>query len=117
MSYSVAISVFSLRGLRKGRGGWARNVGHEHDFCRAQKAENTDPRTNSAVKYATARGNLKSEDEKPININNFSGLFREWVGVKFVYVLPFSGKKRETHKHNSQELSGKGRKSPWTVPG
>ena len=29
---------------------------HEHEFSQAQKAENTDPRTNYAVKYATARG-------------------------------------------------------------
>ena len=34
--------------------------------------------------------------KKPININNFSGLSREWVGVKFVYVLPFLGKKGNT---------------------
>ena len=61
VSYSVTISVFSLRRWRKGRGGWARNVGHEHDFCRAQKAENTDPRTDYAVKHATARGNLRGD--------------------------------------------------------
>ena len=30
--------------------------GYEHDFCQAEKAGNTDPRTNYAVKYATARG-------------------------------------------------------------
>ena len=34
----------------KGRGGCARSFGHEHDFCQAGKAENTDPRTNYAVK-------------------------------------------------------------------
>ena len=28
------------------------------DFCQAQMAENTDPRTNYAVKYAAARGHL-----------------------------------------------------------
>ena len=28
------------------------------DFCQARKAKNTDPRTNYAVKYATARGRL-----------------------------------------------------------
>ena len=58
MSYSVAISVFSGGGWRKGRGGCVRTIGQEHDFCQAQKAENTDPRTNYAVKYATARGHL-----------------------------------------------------------
>ena len=59
MSHSVAISVFSLGGWRKGRGGCVRNIGHEHDICQAQMAESTDPRTNCAVKYATARGHLK----------------------------------------------------------
>ena len=34
------------------------SFGHEHDFCQAEKAENTDPRTNYAVKYASARGLL-----------------------------------------------------------
>ena len=58
MSYSVAISVFSLGVGRKGRGCCVRSIGHEHDCCRAQKAENTDPCTNYAVKYATARGHL-----------------------------------------------------------
>ena len=64
MSYSVAISVFSLGGWRKGRGGSVRNIGHEHDFCQARKAENTDPRTNYAVKYATAGGHLTQGKEK-----------------------------------------------------
>ena len=57
MSYSVAISVFFLGGWRKPTGGSVRNYGHEHDFYQ-QKAENTDARTNYAVKYATARGHL-----------------------------------------------------------
>ena len=34
------------------------SIGHEHEFCQAQNAENTDPRTNYAIKYATARGHL-----------------------------------------------------------
>ena len=55
MSYSVAISVLSLRGLEEGGGG------HTHDFCQAQKAENTHARTNHAVKYATARGHLNKQ--------------------------------------------------------
>ena len=54
---------------------------------------------------------------KPINMNNFSGLSPEWVGVNFVYVLPFSWGKRETHKQNSQEIPGKGRDSPRDSPG
>ena len=39
MSYSVAISVFSFKGGRKGRGGCVRNIGHEHEFCQIQKAK------------------------------------------------------------------------------
>ena len=34
------------------------SLGHEHDFCQAGKAENTDPRTYYAVKYAAVRGHL-----------------------------------------------------------
>ena len=52
-----------------------------------------------------------------ININNFAGLSRKWVGVKLFMCFPFSWGKRETHKQNSQEISGKGRESPGTVPG
>ena len=51
--------MFSLGGWRKGRGGCVRNIGHEQDSCQAQKGENTDPHTNYAVKYATARGHLR----------------------------------------------------------
>ena len=51
----------------------------------------------------------------------FSGLSRERVGVEFVDVLPFSWGERETHKQNSQEISGKrlgqSRDSPWIIPG
>ena len=43
----------------KGRGGCVRSFGHEHDFCQAEEAEKTDPRTNYAVKYAIARGHLR----------------------------------------------------------
>ena len=32
------------------------------DLCQARKAENTDPRTNHAVKYATAHGRLRNHD-------------------------------------------------------
>ena len=41
----------------------ARKIGHEHNLCQAQKAQNTDPRTNYAVKYATARGHLRKTQE------------------------------------------------------
>ena len=58
VSHSVAISVLSLGAWRRARGGRVRNIGHEHEFCQAPKAENTDPRMNYAVKYATVRGHL-----------------------------------------------------------
>ena len=64
--YCREISVFSLGGWRKGRGGCVRNIGHEHDVCQAQKAGNTDPRTNYAVKYATARGHLTCKGSRYI---------------------------------------------------
>ena len=54
--------MFSLGGWRKGRGDCVRNIGHEHDFCQAQKAENTDPRTN----YPLARNQY---------MNNSPGVF------------------------------------------
>ena len=60
---------------------------------------------------------MVSGEKKPININNFAGLSRKWVGVKLLCVSPFPEGKRETHKQNSQEISGKGRESPGTVPG
>ena len=43
----------------KGRGGCVRSFGRKQDLCQAETAENTDPRTNIAVKYATARGHLR----------------------------------------------------------
>ena len=54
-----------------------------------------------------------SGTRKTININNFSGLSRERVGVKVVYVLPFSWTKRE----KSQEISGKCQDSPGIILG
>ena len=59
VSYGVAISVFSLGGWRKRRGGCVRKIGHKYDSCEAQKAENTDPRTNYGAKHATARCHLR----------------------------------------------------------
>ena len=53
----------------------------------------------------------------PININNFAGLSRKWVGVKLFMCFPFFWGERETHKQTYQEISGKGRESPGTVPG
>ena len=71
MSYSVVLCrtffVFSLGGWMKGRGVCVRSVGHEHDFCRAEKAENTDSRTNYAVQNATARGHIRTWQHKTKN--------------------------------------------------
>ena len=53
-------------------------------------------------------------DKKPINTNNFSGLSREWVGVKFCLCVAFflgeKGKHIKTIRRQSQE-------NVWTVPG
>ena len=61
--------------------------------------------------------------EKPINIDKFSGLPREWVGVKLVYVRPFLGRKgKHIHKtaRKSQESAGifpgQFRDNPGTIP-
>ena len=70
----------------------------------------------SIVRYP-GRPVISGMEKKPININNFAGLSRKWVGVKLFMCFPFSWGKRETHKQNSQEISGKGRDSPGTVPG
>ena len=43
------------------------------------------------------------------------GIVPEMGGGQIVYVFPFFLGKRETHKQNSQEISGKGRDSPGTV--
>ena len=50
------------------------------------------------------------------------GIVRERVGVKSVYVLPFSWMKRETqfnltHGRHLREISGKCGDSPGIVPG
>ena len=58
--------------------------------------------------------------EKPININNFAGLSRKWVGVKLFMCFPFSWGKRETHKlrfpGNLRKRPGESRDSPWIIP-
>ena len=57
---------------------------------------------------AATRGEGVGGQKKPININNFSGLSQEWVGVNFVYVLPFFlAAKKGTYKEYSQKISGK----------
>ena len=72
MSYSVAISVFSL-----GVGGREGVVVSEISdtkmtFASPKKAENTDPHTNYAVEYATARGHLRKPH--PNILHNPEGL-------------------------------------------
>ena len=62
----------------KGRGGCVRSFGHEHDFCQAEKDENTDPRANYAVKYATARGHRNFGQNDPIP----SWILAFWEGRK-----------------------------------
>ena len=61
--------------------------------------------------------------KKPIDINNFAGLSRKWVGVKLFMCFPFSTGKRETHKtipRKSQEKAGRvpgqSRDNPGTIP-
>ena len=68
------------------------------------------------------RGNLINltiggAKKKTININNFAGLSWKWVGVKLFMCFPFSWGKEETHKQNSQEISGKGQDYPGIIPG
>ena len=50
---------------------------------------------------------------KQITINNFLGLSREWVGVKFVYVLNTSTK----FPGNLMKTPGQSRENPWIIPG
>ena len=49
----------------------------------------------------------------PANINNFSGLSWEQVGVDFVYASPFSWTNSDTHKQSSK----KSQENAGTVPG
>ena len=60
-------------------------------------------------------GEKKTNKHKQLEV--FAGLSRKWVGVKLFMCFPFSWGKRETHKQNSQEISGKGQESPGIVPG
>ena len=61
---------------------------------------------------------LFSSGEKKTNKHKqLCGIVPEMGGGQIVYVFPFFMGKRETHKQNSQEISGKGRESPGTVPG
>ena len=60
----------------------------------------------SSISLAKAFGIPESQGNKaPININNFSGLSRKWVGVKITYMLPLSWERQETQKLTSQEIS------------
>ena len=61
---------------------------------------------------------LRSSGQKKTNKHKqLRGIVPEMGGGQIVYVFPFFLGKRETHKQNSQEISGKSRESPGTVPG
>ena len=58
-----------------------------------------------------------------ININIFAGLFRKWVGGKFVYVLPLPRQKRKHRnkvprksKEDAGTVPGQSRDYPGTIP-
>ena len=52
-----------------------------------------------------------------MNINAFSGLSQERVGVKIIYVLPFFLGEKETHKpENARKIPRQSRDNPGTVP-
>ena len=51
--------------------------------------------------------------KRPVKLNNFSGMSEKWVGVKFVYVLPFLGQKGKHINKNSR----KSQENAGTVPG
>ena len=51
-------SVIQCRNFLCFLGGLEEGKGVVDDFCQARKAENTNPRTDYAVKYATVRGRL-----------------------------------------------------------
>ena len=64
------------------------------------------------------RGEKKTNKQKTNKHKQFRRIVPEMGGGQIVYVFPFffPGQKKETHKQNSQEISGKGRESPGTVP-
>ena len=74
----------------KGGGGYVRSFGHEHDFCQAKKAENTDPCANYAVKSATARGHLTFDPEtRFLGNRGFPQACHCFVPLPFGYDLSF----------------------------
>ena len=60
---------------------------------------------------------IKSGEKKTNKHKQLRGIVPEMGGGQIVYVFPLFLGKKETHKQNSQEISGKGRESPGTVPG
>ena len=58
------------------------------------------------------RGTKKRKTKNQIKHTQLLGIVPGMV----VYVLPFPWAKRETHKQNSQEFSGKSQDSPGTIP-
>ena len=94
----LEVPLFPLhrRDQKSNTGGSVRSIGHEHDFCQAQKVENTDPRTNYAVKYVTARGHLtqianlgseKKHIKKKTRKQNFHGIVPGFWGEFCFYVF------------------------------
>ena len=71
----------------------------------------------SGQKLQSGPPNPESGEKKNNKHKQLRGIVPEMGGGQIVYVFPFSWGKRETHKQNSQEISGKGRESPGTVPG
>ena len=57
-------------------------------------------------------GVKKSGEKKTNKHKQLHRIVPEMGGGQIVYVFPFFLGKRETHKQNSQEISGKGRDSP-----
>ena len=81
-------------------------------------------RVTGALRFEIVRlyCDVKSSGKSPINTNTFSGLSREWVGVKLVYVLPFSlGKEKHRNKtprksqENAETVPGESQNNPVTI--
>ena len=78
VSYGVAISVFSFKGLEEGKGWLCPKCSTRYDFCQAQKAQNTDPSTNYAVKYATARGHPVRSGSEGLSSEHYETFLGHW---------------------------------------
>ena len=137
-----------------GQGGWKTQGGGKHAVNSAKNRSFCPPPPSAAAQFLTPQqvifgvkkvtfgvkksllgslsGHLEGGPEshfcrgrkKPININNFTGLSRKWVGVKlFICVSPFPGEKgKHINKipRKSQEKAGRvpgqSRDNPGTIP-